>query len=96
MFNAEEYQRAFCIRLTKETVAFCIRLTKETVVSQLESYSFLHGERGPNDTAKRERESGSNHPENVSLIMLRQGVLPRQHHLRRNSFKGKNAWKRTP
>jgi len=35
----------------------------------------------PNDPAKREREGKSNHPENVSLTMSRQGVLPRQRHL---------------
>jgi hypothetical protein len=37
-----------------------------------------HGERSPNDLAKRERESSRIHPEDLSLTMLRQGVLPRQ------------------
>ena len=40
---------------------------------------FCHGERSPNDPAKRS-EGESNHPENFSLTMVRQGVLPRVRH----------------
>jgi hypothetical protein len=46
------------------------------IVSQFENYSF----RSPNDPAKREREASRTHPENVSLTMPLQGVLPRQRH----------------
>jgi hypothetical protein len=46
------------------------------IVSQFENYIF----RSPNDPAKREREASRTHPENVSLTMPLQGVLPRQRH----------------
>jgi len=36
------------------------------------------------------------HPENLSLTMPRQGVLPRQRQLLPQQLSGKNAWKRIP
>jgi hypothetical protein len=74
-------------------------------VSQFEDYSFLPVVVSEVRTIPRSGSEGeSNHPENFSLTMLRQGVLPRQRHLlpqqlSRQKMHGRElpeaAWQRT-